>query len=78
MLWKNQAEIEESFKQYFQDLFRSSSPSNEPQVTPKMKEDLQKTFTREEVEVALKQMVPFKSPGPDGYNAYFSNFIGIL
>lgn len=36
-----------------------------------MNDDLQKPFTREEVEIALRQMGPYKSLGPDGYNACF-------
>ncbi|XP_042962601.1 uncharacterized protein LOC122296871 [Carya illinoinensis] len=40
-------------------------------VTSTMNDDLQKPFTREEVEIALRQMGPYKSLGPDGYNACF-------
>lgn len=36
-----------------------------------MNESLTKTFTREDVETAIKQMAPLKSPRPDGYGACF-------
>jgi hypothetical protein len=32
-----------------------------------MNVDLLKDFTREEVDFALNQMVPFKTPRPDGF-----------
>lgn len=36
-----------------------------------MNEDLERVFTREEVEVALFQIGPLKSPSSDGYGACF-------
>lgn len=36
-----------------------------------MNEELLKVFTRGEVDCALKQMGPFKAPGPDGLPAGF-------
>nr|XP_023892926.1 uncharacterized protein LOC112004916 [Quercus suber] len=46
-------------------------------VTEDMNGELLKEFTSEEVEMALKQMAPLKSPGPDGmpqlfYQSYWS------
>ena len=35
-------------------------------VTEEINQSLSACFTREEVEVALKQMEPLKSPGPNG------------
>ena len=35
-------------------------------ITEEMNNILTTTFTKEEVEKALKQMKPLKSPGPDG------------
>lgn len=76
-----QAGIEEVFFQYYQNLFRTSNPSweaideclkdVEPRVTWAMNSELQKKFVMAEVEDALKQMGPLKSPGPDGYGAIF-------
>lgn len=34
-------------------------------------EDLQKEFTREKIEEALKQIRPLKSPGSDGFGTQF-------
>lgn len=48
-----------------------------PRVIVEMNEDLQKKFTRDEVEAALKQMAPLKSPSTNGYNAYISSFRAI-
>lgn len=41
------------------------------QVTSAMNDNLLATFTKEEVELALRQMHPLKSPGPDGFAASF-------
>lgn len=75
------SEIEEVFHSYFQSLFQSSNPSKVEIdlclnvvnlcVTPIMNDHLQAPFTSEEAYVTLKQMVPLKLPGPDGYNACF-------
>lgn len=69
------------FNEYFSSLFRSSNPTREaidlglkdmdPRVTNQIIDDLQKAFTKAEVEYALKQMAPLKSPGPDGYAVCF-------
>ena len=40
-------------------------------VTEDMREFLSTQFTAEEVQVALFQMGPTKTPGPDGMNALF-------
>ena len=45
-------------------------------VTEEMNSDLMGDFTTQEVEVALKQMAPFKSPGPDNMPPIF--FIKII
>ncbi|XP_042983268.1 uncharacterized protein LOC122312670 [Carya illinoinensis] len=69
------------FKSYFEKLFFSSEPgfgeinnclrSVAPSVTSSMNEQLSKVFTREEVEAAVRNMAPYKSPGPDGFEACF-------
>lgn len=43
----------------------------ETRVTEDMNLTLTRRFIREEVEKALKQMGPLKSPGPDGFGASF-------
>ncbi|XP_042969115.1 uncharacterized protein LOC122301804 [Carya illinoinensis] len=73
---KDQKGIEEVFFQYYSNL---SSPSTddiaaglwgiESKVSGLMNEELQKDFTMLEVEAALKDMGPLKSPGPDGFGA---------
>ena len=40
-------------------------------VTEEMNSELLKEFIAEEVESALKQMAPLKSPGPDGMPSLF-------
>ncbi|XP_042969072.1 uncharacterized protein LOC122301754 [Carya illinoinensis] len=74
-------EIERAFSFYFKELFSSTNPSNaelaeclsgmEPWVTNKMNEMLIKDFSRFEIEVAMRQMAPMKSPGPDCFGACF-------
>ena len=63
----------------YQKLFTSSEPVNLDEileqiptmVTEEMNSELLKEFTVEEVENALKQMAPLKSPGPDGMPPLF-------
>ena len=43
----------------------------EPCVTKAMNAELLKPFVAEEVVVALGQMYPLKSPGPDSFSACF-------
>jgi hypothetical protein len=42
-----------------------------PRVTSAMNIELMREFTATEVNVALSQMRPLKSPGPNGYSACF-------
>lgn len=42
-----------------------------PCVSSEMNEDLERALTREEVDLALSQKAPLKSPGLDGYGACF-------
>lgn len=75
------ANIEEGFKRYFSNLFTSIAPSKEeisrciqgicPKVNEEMNEILMSSLIKEEIEVALNQMTPFKSPGPDGFRVEF-------
>ena len=64
---------------FYQQLFTSSEPVNLDEileqiptmVTKEMNSELLKEFIAEEVENALKQMAPLKSPGPDGMPPLF-------
>ena len=64
---------------YFERLYMTSNPDKilevveaiDPKVSTDMNQSLIKQFTRDEVEAALKQMHPSKSPGPDGMPALF-------
>ena len=71
--------------QFYQKLFTSCDPVDfeeileqiPTKVTQDMNMELLKEFTANEVENALKQMAPLKSPGPDGmpplfYQSYWS------
>ncbi|KAF5445202.1 hypothetical protein F2P56_034269 [Juglans regia] len=82
-------EIAEAFKRHFSEVYRSESPPREAieecirpidkRITSYMNEKLEKSFSREEVEVALRDMGPHKSPGPDGYSAcFYQNLWGIV
>ena len=64
---------------FYQDLFTSSNPTNFETileeiphvVIEEMNSELMKEFLTQEVEVALKQMAPLKSPGLDGMPPIF-------
>ncbi|XP_075649758.1 uncharacterized protein LOC142620243 [Castanea sativa] len=68
-----QNQIADAVVNYYQQLFMSSNPEHidevlveiPQKVTDEMNNVLTATFTEEEVEKALKQMEPLKSPGPD-------------
>lgn len=73
--------IEKPFKDYFEGISFSPSPFSEDievvldtvevSVTTQMNEELGKSFIVEEIDEALSQMSPLKSPGPDGFGAGF-------
>lgn len=81
MLRRGHEDVAEAFRGHFSEVYKSKDPSKEVikecvqtmeiKVTSSMSEELEKCFTKEELEVALKQMGPFKSPRPDGYSACF-------
>jgi exonuclease III len=77
--WKKKKEIPGVFIAFYQNLFTSEGTFGaeeclaalEPRVTPAMNAALLAEFTMEEVDGALSQMHPLKSPGPDGFSACF-------
>ena len=81
----NEEEISQILIDSYQSLFTSSPPSQVEQVmeailemvTEEINQSLSACLTREEVEVALKQMEPLKSPGPNGLPPLFSRNFGI-
>ena len=64
---------------YYKQLFTSSSPCEIEEVvqftkkvvTVDMNSCLNREFSKDEVEIALKQMAPLKAPGPDGMPPIF-------
>ena len=64
---------------YFEKLYTTSHLSQisevtdtiSVRVTDKMNQSLIQTFTKSEVEAALKQMHPTKAPGPEGMSTIF-------
>ena len=64
---------------YYSSLFTSSRKAEIEEVvqftklvvTEKMNSNLIWPFSRDEVEIALKQMAPLKAPGPDGMPLIF-------
>ena len=75
----NPSRMEEIVLEFYQALFTSQNPENFDEilaqiprvVTDDMNNDLMAEFQKEEVETALKQMAPLKSPGPDGMPPIF-------
>ena len=67
------------FVDFYTKLFSSSGVTNidrvlegvQKVVTDDMNAELQKLYTKEEVDVAIKQMAPSKAPGPDGMPPLF-------
>lgn len=81
--WEAEDSIANVATKYFERLFTTSQPRNmmvvtesiQSRVTLEMNHDLISEFTREEVEVALKQMHPSEALGPDGMSAlFFQNY----
>lgn len=81
-VWVNKKDkMEAVIDHYFQDLVRSSDPSERDMeavlgaLAPRLTEEdsfaLSQPFTEQEVKDAISHMSPLKSPGPDGFPAFF-------
>jgi hypothetical protein len=74
-----QRDIEGTFINYFQMLFTVGNDRDvdycvrtvDQKVTPQMNQSLTAPISLEEIYAALNQMAPLKSPGLDGFPAYF-------
>jgi hypothetical protein len=77
--WKEKKEIPKVFMEFYQKLFSTEGTlgveecleSLEQRVSPTMNEALLKEFTMEEIDIALSQMHPLKSPSSDGFSMCF-------
>jgi hypothetical protein len=77
--WTRPEEVGNAFTRYFQNLFDTDGVSGieecisavQVRVKPELNAMLSSEFTHEEVNTALSQMHPLKSPGPDGFGASF-------
>ncbi|MCI23298.1 retrotransposon protein putative unclassified [Trifolium medium] len=75
----DQAEIENTFINHFQQLFTTQTTSNVADTTQvvqnkldkEMQDYLDMEFTAEEVYSAIKDMKSLAAPGPDGLPAHF-------
>lgn len=66
---------------YFSSLFSTSNPNNEvmneilegvmAKISDEQREELDRPFTRVDIEHAIKNMSPNKAPGEDGAHATF-------
>jgi len=77
--WTKRDDIGSAFAKYYQNLFSTEGvvgideclSSVSTRVSPAMNELLSGDFSPDEVNSALSQMQPLKSPGPDGFGVSF-------
>jgi len=78
-LWTRSEEVGTAFSNYFQHLFQSEGVEGieecisveTSRVSPELNSRLTEAFTEEDINLALSQMHPLKSPGPDGFGVSF-------
>lgn len=80
-IYEKEDEVTKNFNNFFSNIYKSSEHelfdierstfAIEPRVTKAMNSLLCLDFSRQEVEEALNQMGPHKSPGPDSFGAGF-------
>lgn len=78
-VWLSGEARDQVITNYFSQLFTSSNAGNDwafldqmnGRITEEMVRMLEADFTREEVNCAIKQMLPYKAPGPDGVAPLF-------
>jgi hypothetical protein len=79
VVWKDEQEISQAFVNFFNQLYTSEGSAClaecmegvQAAVTEDMNKDLLAKFTSSEVEAALTQMAPLKSPGLNSFAAIF-------
>ena len=75
----NNAQVADIIVGFYTRLFTSERPTNthgileviQPLVTEDMNTNLTRDFTKQDVDLALKEMAPLKAPGPDGMPPLF-------
>ena len=79
-IWQgDEGVVSKLLTEYYTQLFTSSNLQHldrvldgvKSVVSEEMNEKLVKTYTAEEVEIAIKDMAPLKAPGPDGMPSLF-------
>ena len=73
------AQVADIIVGFYTRLFTSEGPTTaqgileviQPIVTDEMNSNLTRVFTKQEVDLALKEMAPLKAPGPDGMPPLF-------
>ena len=73
------AQVADIIVGFYTRLFTSERPTTaqgileviQPIVTDEMNSNLTRVFTKQEVDLALKEMAPLKAPGPDGMPPLF-------
>lgn len=85
--WTDTEDIGAAFKDYYQQLFTAEGVEGiddciecvTGRVSPALNESLSAEFVAEEIDRALAQMHPLKSPGPDGFGvSFFQQHWGII